>query len=142
MKKNKRTWSKAIGVLMVCWLTAAKPSGKRQFEAERKVLLQRIQDIQQILQQTATKKKASIGQLNALNGQIESNELLIKTLSQELQSIEQGIQQKQQAIAVLTQDLAQLKQEYAAMVYVGAKSLHDVHQLLFIFAAPSFHQLT
>jgi len=141
MKKDKRAWSKATWVLVACWLTAAGPADKSRFEAERTVLLQRIQDIQRILRQTASQKKAGMGQLNALNGQIESNTLLIRTLSQELQGIEQGIQQKQQAIAVLTQDLAQLKQEYAAMVYVGAKSLHAVHQLMFIFAAPSFHQL-
>ena len=129
------------GVLAVCWLTAAAQPSRTQFEAERALLLQRIKNIKQILQQTATQKKVGMGQLKALNGQIESNALLIQTLSQELQAIDQAIQQKQHAIAALEQDLAQLQQGYAAMVYVGAKTLHDIHQLMFIFAAPSFHQL-
>lgn len=141
MRKDKQHWKKAIGVLAVLWLTAGGQPGKSKFEAERVVLLQRIKDIQQILQQTTNKKKVGMGQLRALNRQIESKALLIQALNQELRVIEQGIQQKQQAINVLEQDLKQLKQEYATMVYVGVKSLHDIHQLMFIFSAPSFQHL-
>ena len=112
---------------------AAGEPPKSQFEADRNVLLKRIKDIQKILRQTATKKKAGMGQLRALNGQIESNASLIKALNQEVKALDQGIQQKQHAIATLAQDLTQLKQEYATMVYVGAKSLHDIHELTFIF---------
>ena len=141
MKKDKQRWRRATWVLVAFWLTAGGQPSKSQFEAERTTLLKRIKVIQQILRQTATQKKAGMGQLKALNGQIESNTLLMHTLSQELKVIEQGIQEKQQAIAALEQDLAQLKQEYAAMVYIGAKSLHDLHQLMFLFAAPSFQEL-
>ena len=141
MKKDKQIWRRATWVLVACWLTAAGEPPKSQFESDRAVLLQRIKDIQKILRKTATKKKAGMGQLRALNGQIESNASLIKALNRELRSLDQGIQQKQRAIATLGQDLTQLKQEYATMVYVGAKSLHDIHELTFIFAAPSFHQL-
>jgi len=139
MKRNKPYW---IGsALVLGWITAAVPPSKTQFEAERAVLLQRIQNIQQILLQTETKKKEGMGQLNALNTQIESNALLIQSINQALEAINQEIQQKQRAAALLTQDLAQLQKEYAAMVYVGAKTLHDIHPLMFIFSAPSFHNL-
>lgn len=129
------------GILIVgCFLAVAQPS-KTQFEAEKSMLLQRIQDIQQILQQTSSQKKISLSHLKALNEQLESNAQLIQTLTQEIQAINQEIQQKQQSIAALGQDMAQLKREYAAMVYVGAKSLHDIHLLMFIFSASSFHKL-
>ncbi|MEM9416976.1 MAG: peptidoglycan DD-metalloendopeptidase family protein [Bacteroidota bacterium] len=141
MKKNKRAWIIGIWMVAIGWLTAEARPSKTKFEADRAVLLQRIKNIQQILRQTATKKKAGIGQLQALNGQIESNALLIKTLSQELKGIDQAIQQKQRTIATLERDLVQLKQEYAAMVYMGVKSLQDINQLMFIFAASSFHEL-
>jgi len=139
MKKNKPYW---IGsALVLGWLTAAVPPSSTRFEAERAVLLQRIQNIQQILLQTETRKKEGMGQLNALNTQIESNALLIQSINQALEAINEEIQQKQRAAAILTQDLAQLQKEYAAMVYVGAKTLHDIHPLMFIFSAPSFHSL-
>jgi murein hydrolase activator len=139
MKKNKPYWIGSIFVL--CWITAAVRPSKTQFEAERSVLLQQIKNIQQILLQTATKQQEGIGQLHALNTQIESNKMLIQTIIQELETINQEIQQKQRAMESLTKDLAQLQTEYAAMVYVGSKTLHDIHVLMFIFAAPSFHNL-
>lgn len=141
MKKNNRAWLAWAGVLMACWLTAVAQPSKSQFKAERAVLLRRIKSIQQVLRQTATQKRAGLGQLKGLNRQIESNALLIQTLSQELQAVDQALQQKQRAVAMLAQDLTQLKQEYAAMVYAGAKALPDIHQLMLLFAAPSFHKL-
>ncbi len=139
MKKNKLCW---IGsVLALCWITAATQPSKTKFEADRSVLLQRIKDIRQILLQTANKKKEGIDQLNVLRTQIEYNTLLIRTINQELRAINQEIQQKQQAVISLTKDLVQLRKEYAAMAYVGAKTLHDIRVLMFIFAAPSFHNL-
>lgn len=114
---------------------------KTKFEAERKVLLQRIETIRQIIKKNETKKKESLGYLDALNTQIESNTLLMQTINQELKIINQEIQQKQRAGIVLTKDLAQLQKEYATMVYVGAKTLHNRQSLIFIFSASSFHNL-
>jgi murein hydrolase activator len=141
MKKNKRYWIFSAWVLGWIICTAAVQPSKTQFEADRAVLLQRIKTIQQILQKTETKKKESIGQLNALNTQIESNALLVQTISQELRAINQEIQQRQKGVVSLAQDLEQLQKEYAAMVYVGSKALHDIHALMFVFSAPSFHNL-
>ncbi len=140
MKKSKAC-SICIALLLL-WSGGlqAQPS-TTQFEKERAILLQRIQNIQRILAQTIFKKKSSTGQLEAINRQTESNAMLLRAISQEMSVINQEIRQKQQAIATLEQELTQLKKEYAAMVYVGAKSMHDIHTLMFIFAAPSFQKL-
>jgi murein hydrolase activator len=141
MKKNKRYWIFSAWVLGCIVCTAAVQPSKTRFEADRTVLLQRIKTIQQILQKTATKKKEGVGQLNALNTQIESNALLVQAIGQELRAINQESQQRQKAVASLAKDLEQLQKEYAAMVYVGSKALHDIHTLMFIFSASSFHNL-
>ena len=141
MKKNKCYWIFCACVLGCTIYTAFAQPKQAQFEAERKVLLQRIKTIQHILRATETKKKESIGQLNALNSQIESRALLIQTISQELNVTNQEIRQRQMLMFSLTQNLTQLQKEYAAMVYVGHKTLYDIHALMFIFAAPSFHNL-
>ena len=141
MKKNKRHFVFGAWVLGCILSVAAAQPSKTQFEAERGVLLNRIKTIQQILRKTETQKKEGMGQLDALNTQIESNTLLIQTISQELGAINREIQQKQRVVAVLARDLTQLQKEYAVMVYVGAKALHDIHALMFIFSAPSFHNL-
>ena len=111
MKSNKAYWIGIVGALLLAWQVSAAPSSKKQFEAERAVLLQRIKNIQQVLKQTKTRKETSLGQLKALNKQIESNALLIQSISREVQAINQDIRQKQRAIVALKQDLAQLKKE-------------------------------
>jgi murein hydrolase activator len=141
MKKNKRYWIFSAWVLGCIICTAAVQPSKTQFEADRTVLLQRIKTIQQILQKTETKKKEGLGQLNALNTQIESNALLVQAIGRELRAINQESQQRQKVVARLAKDLEQLQKEYAAMVYVGSKALHDIHTLMFIFSASSFHNL-
>jgi murein hydrolase activator len=141
MKKNKRYWIFSAWVLGCIMCTAAVSPSKTRFEADRTVLLQRIKTIQQILQKTETKEKEGIGRLNALNTQIESNALLVQAISQELRAINQEIQQRQEVVTNLAKDLEQLQKEYAAMVYVGSKALHDIHALMFIFSASSFHSL-
>ena len=129
-----------IFFLLCSNLAQAEPT-KTQFEQERKVLLRRIKNIQRILAQTARKKKTNMGQLAALNRQIEANALLISAISNEIKRLDHELGQLQRDIAMLTQDLAQLQKEYATMVYVGAKSMHDMHILAFIFSAHSFHKL-
>jgi len=141
MKSNSLYRFSIVGVLLFAWGAYAAPANKKQFEAERAVLLRRIKNIRQVLQQTKTQKDISLGQLKALNKQIETNALLVQSISREVQTIKQEVRQKQQAITGLQQDLCQLKKEYAAMVYVGAKTLHDMHQLMFIFASSSFYEL-
>jgi septal ring factor EnvC (AmiA/AmiB activator) len=139
--KRSKTYTLCIVLLLLCAGTTHAQPNKTQFEKERQVLLQRIQNIQRVLTQTLHKKKDSTGRLEALNRQIESDAMLIQTISQEMLILNQEIQKKQQDIATLEQELAQLKKEYAAMVYVGAKAMHDIHTLMFIFAAPSFQKL-
>lgn len=131
-----------ISIMLLLWAVGgqAKPR-KTKFERERAALLRRIQNIQRVLAQNVREKKVSIGQLAAINRQIEANARLIQNISQEVRSLNQEIQQKQRAIDTLKQELVQLKKEYAAMVYVGTKTLQDIHTLMFIFAAPSFQML-
>ncbi len=141
MIRNKQYGRGSVLILGCIISIATAQPNKTKFEAERNVLSQRIKIIRQILQKTETKKRESLGYLNALNTQIESNMLLVQSVNQELRAINQEIQQKQKAEIILTKDLAQLQKEYATMVYVGAKALHNRQSLIFIFSAPSFHNL-
>lgn len=126
-----------VGLLIVSPHLALAKSQKAQFKTERKVLLRRIQEIRSILKRTASQK----GQLKAINSQVESNAQLIRTINRELDALDGEITKKQRAMTRLAKDLFQLEREYTSMVYVGSKALHDIHQLMFILATPSFHQL-
>ncbi|MCK5470168.1 MAG: peptidoglycan DD-metalloendopeptidase family protein, partial [Cyclobacteriaceae bacterium] len=99
-----------------------------------------IQETQQILAQTANKKKASIGQLNAIKKQIEGHTKLIKTYSYEVKMVNGQIEEDVIVIDALQQDLDNFKKEYAAMVYAMYKSSNGFNRLSFIFASSNLSQ--
>lgn len=114
---------------------------KSKFQQELNDLVKRIDNIKVILQQTESKKQVSIGQLIAINKQVETNHALIKSLNQELETINQQLAQQLHKLTQLEKELAQLKKEYANMTYLGAKTMHDIHVLVFIFLADSFQEI-
>lgn len=141
-KENKCYWLFRVWWLLIFSIpVTAKQHSKVQLESEKQMLLKRVKTIQNILRTTAVKKKESIGRLNALSIQIESNALLMQTISQELCMLNQEILQRQKNIGTLTHGLVQLQKEYATMVYIGHKALHGIHLWMFILSSPSFHRL-
>ena len=113
---------------------------KSQLEKEKASVQNQIKEAQQILAQTASKKKSSIGQLNAIKKQIEGHSRLIRTYSSELKLIDGQIEEDVAVINALEDDLINLKEEYAAMVYALQKSSSGFNRLNFIFASSDLNQ--
>ncbi|OJW67412.1 MAG: hypothetical protein BGO68_00090 [Candidatus Amoebophilus sp. 36-38] len=142
MSTNKTHYSwLLVGLALLFQFTSHANTPKLKFEQDRKVLLQKIKTINQILAQTESKRKTNTGQLAALNKKIETNNLLIKSLTQELKVINQQLTQQTQRLTTLQTELAQLKKEYARILFLGAKSMRDINVLVFIFSADSFQTL-
>ena len=70
---------------------------------------QRIKAIQKILSSTLNQKEVSIGQLTAINRQIESSVVLMKAIVQEIALLEQEIKQTQQGLTALENDFGTIK---------------------------------
>lgn len=137
---------RCILIIVLClWgslAIAQSPTAQRKaLRKERKALLRRIGQIQKILSQTTRRQRNSTGRLSAINQQVSANEELVTTIQQEIQVINQEIVQKRRTIGTLTREHTQLQKEYATMVYLGAKAMHNIHTLMFIFSATSFHAL-
>lgn len=126
-----------VGVVSI----GATSPDKGQFEQERKDLLHRIKTINQILKQTTSKKKVNTGQLTALNKKIETNNLLVRSLTQEIKSINRQLDQQLHKVETLQAELVQLKKEYAQILFWGSKSMRHINTLVFIFSADTFQAL-
>jgi septal ring factor EnvC (AmiA/AmiB activator) len=118
--------------------TAQKNKG--QLEKEKTSVQNQIKEAQQILAQTSKKKKASIGQLNAIKKQIQGRSQLIRTYSSEVKVLNSQIEEDAIVINSLEKDLENLKQEYGAMVYSMYKSSNGYNRLSFIFASSNLNQ--
>ncbi len=114
--------------------------GKDQLEKEKKLIQSQIKETQQILDQTASKKKTSIGQLNALKGQINSYSKLIHNYAAEVKMLDVKINEDSEVIRALSSDLENLKNEYGHMVYAMYKSSGGFNRLSFIFASSNLSQ--
>ena len=133
-----------LGVLLL-WLGAhhnAHAQNKIQLEKQKKEAQQKINETKSILSNTTNKKKASIGQLNAINNQIDNIRALIGTINKEIKLLDNEISQANIIIGALEADLDRLKQEYAAMVYNSYKARKNNSFLVFLFSSYNFNQLS
>ena len=95
--------------LLIFVSDAAAQKSKNQIEKEISTFRNQIKETQQILAQTSNKKKASIGQLNAINKQIESHTRLISSYSTEVKVLSGQIEEDVMVINALEHDLEELK---------------------------------
>jgi septal ring factor EnvC (AmiA/AmiB activator) len=116
-------------------------SKKDKLQQEKSAAQKRINEVQQILEQTSVKRKTSTGQLNALSKQIEAHSTLINSISAELNFLQSQITQDNVVINALENDLVNLKKEYGAMVYAAYKSHNSYDKLTFLFSSKTFNQL-
>lgn len=145
MRVGKRLFSIALPVFLALASTAVaqkdKSSDRAKLEKEKKENLQKIKEAQQTLTETSSKKKTSIGQLNAINEQIEARESMIRSISMELDLLKTQIDEISSVINSLEEDLINLKEEYAYMVYAASKISSSYDRLTFIFSAETFNQM-
>ncbi len=110
-------------------------------EQEKQINLRKIREAEKILAETRSEKKATIGELTALNQQIKSRTQLIESFSKEIKFLDEEISDLSIVVRALERDLVQLKDEYADMIYAAYKSQSGFNRLTFLFSASSFNQL-
>lgn len=139
--------SKAIFYIAFCCLfyfiscpKSLAQKSKAQLQQEKKENLQKIEEAKKILAETTSKKKNTLGQLNALNQRIKAQQDLISSIRAELNLLNEDIEETNLIIDALEEDIQQLKEEYSAMVYAAYKANQGFNKLTFIFSASSFNE--
>jgi murein hydrolase activator len=136
--------------VFICFLLFTLASGsvlaqtseeRGKLEAEKKENLRKIEEAQKILNETASARKTSLGQLNAINQQIKARESLIEAINAEIALLDNQIGEITNIMEALEADLLSLKEEYAAMLYAASKAGKSQDRLTFIFSAKTFNQL-
>jgi murein hydrolase activator len=119
----------------------AQKKTKAQLQKEKQQNLEKIREVEKILNETSTKKKNSIGELSALNQRVVEQENLINAIKREINFLNQEIGENNDIIQALQEDLQRLKKEYAAMLFAAQKANNSTTRLTFLFSAQSFDQL-
>ncbi|WP_276367157.1 peptidoglycan DD-metalloendopeptidase family protein [Chryseolinea sp. H1M3-3] len=135
---------RSIFLLLIFFSLAFSASGqksKSQLQKEKQANLEKIKEVEKIIGETSTKKKNSVGELNALNQRIRVQENLITSIKGEIDFLDSEIVENNDIINALEDDLEKLKKEYIAMLYAAQKASNSTTRLTFLFSAKSFDQL-
>lgn len=140
MNRNKHLFFLFL-FIFYAFISFGQQKTKAQLQQERAENLKKIQEASETLNKTSSKKKASVGQLNALKYQISVRVKVINSIQEEIKLLNREIVDNLDIITSLEDDITGLKQEYVAMVYSAYKARSGQDKLTFLFSAESFNQL-
>lgn len=118
-------------------------SQKKRNELEKEKLENqlKIAETNKILDETRTKKTATMGQLSVVTEQIKEKNEVIRTFIKEISILNKDITYTENNINELYLKLNSLKEEYKSMIYQASKTFNAKNKLLFLFSAADFNQL-
>lgn len=112
-----------------------------QLEAAKRANLEKIQELNTIIEKTEQSKEASVGKVTAIGERIEKQNQQISLLTDNQHLLNQEITDLQRASSTLSGNLNKLKEEYANMIYSSAKVSTQFNKLSFLFSSANFNQL-
>jgi len=113
---------------------------REQLEREKNENQSKMNEIQGILKQTSSQKNVNLGQLRALNQQINTLKKKIDLLSDDLSLLDKELKTLEKKRQVVANDLGKLKEEYGDMIYEASKRNVYMNQLVFLFSSGTFNQ--
>ncbi|MCU0429067.1 MAG: peptidoglycan DD-metalloendopeptidase family protein [Cytophagaceae bacterium] len=139
MKINKLVFGLFLLLCLSAW---AQKKSRAQLEKEKRENQRRIEEANKILLETKNKKKASLGQLQALKQKIKVRNEYIQLISEEVEVLEEEISRTQSKINFQQSRIDSLKREYADMVVAANRISNGMDRLVYIFSSESIAQMT
>lgn len=112
-----------------------------ELEAEKKLNLDRIEQVKKILNQTQKEKRTSLSEAQAVNRQIENQEKKISLAQQDFSLIAREMQENLQTQDSLKKQVAGLQKEYAAIIVRESKNSRKITKLAFLASSSSFSDM-
>jgi murein hydrolase activator len=114
---------------------------REELEREKIEVQTRLKEFDAILKQTTATKKTSLGELNALTRQFQTQNRLVNTIDREVKLINNEISDTETKITSLEIQLKDLKAEYSRMIYNSSKLNRGLSIIAFVFSSANFNQL-
>lgn len=122
-------------------LSAQTKKSRQELEREKAAVQERLKEFDAILRKTTASKKTTIGELNAITRQFQTQTRLVNTLDREVKLINQEISETESKISSLEVELKDLKAEYGRMIYNASKLNRGLSIVAFVFSSGNFNQL-
>ena len=120
---------------------AQKQKSRATLESEKKKNLQKIAQVKKILSETQKEKESTIGQIKAINQQIENQQNKIELAKEDIELIKVEMTEIQKAQADLFNQLKALQTEYSETIYRESKNSNKLTKMGFLFSSSSVTEL-
>ena len=128
-------------ILISINLFAQKQKDRASLEREKKQNLQKIAQTKKILSQTQKEKQNTLGEIKALNSQIENHESKISLAKEDIDLIKTEMVEIEKAKNDLFKQLKSLQKDYAETIYRESKNSKKLSKLGFLFSSGSINEL-
>jgi septal ring factor EnvC (AmiA/AmiB activator) len=119
---------------------AQQPSASRtDLENKRRQIMDAIKETEQELEATKKDKKASIGQLRALQNKLSERQKLIGNINSQIDQISTNIELSSTEVTMLRQKLEELKMRYAQTIRYAYENRSTYDMMAFIFSSSDFN---
>lgn len=105
-----------------------------------KTLRKEISDMQKQLEQTTSKKKEDLEQVEILKEKIEKREALITNYSNQIGNLEEDINGTEKDIESQTEQVEKMKKDYAQMLRTTYSNLALQNEVVFLISSSSFNE--
>lgn len=112
---------------------------KEQLEAKRKEIMDAIRETEQQLEAIKNDKKATMGQLRALQNKLAERQRLISNINDEMEDIDHSIRASSKEVGSLKQKLEQLKVRYAQSLRYAYETRSSFGMMAFLFSSNDFN---
>ncbi|MET3112985.1 septal ring factor EnvC (AmiA/AmiB activator) [Pedobacter sp. CG_S7] len=126
-------------LFMVCAAQAVAQSSA-QLKRKKEAIQREIELLQRNLNKAASGKKLTLGEIRALNAQINLMQSKITVINSEIKNIDNQIHENSNTVRSLRGQLSQLKKEYAGMIRFAQRNKNSYDKMMFVFAAKDFNQ--
>ncbi|QNN41420.1 murein hydrolase activator EnvC family protein [Pedobacter roseus] len=132
---------KLLFILFLSVLTlSAVAQTESQLRRKKEAIEREIEQLQKNLNKTASGKKLTLQQINAINAQIRLRQDKIGTINSEIKNLDNQISQNTNTVHTLQGQLGDLKKEYAGMIRFAQRNRNSYDKMMFIFASKDFNQ--
>jgi septal ring factor EnvC (AmiA/AmiB activator) len=120
---------------------AQKQKSRATLESEKKKNLQKIAQVKKILGETQKEKESTLGQIKAINQQIENQQNKIELAKEDIELIKVEMAEIQKAQVDLFKQLKSLQTEYSETIYRESKNSNKLTKMGFLFSSSSVTEL-
>ncbi len=129
-------------IICICFLYSYSLHGqtRKELEEQRKLALEEISYVNNLLKETAKEKKETLNELKMIGSKLTLRERILRGMREEMNLLNERIELNNLAISMMENDLITLKKDYEKAVVSSYKTSKGNSRIAYVLSARDFNQ--